>query len=171
MSLSLEEQVVAALRAKNATLATAESCTGGMIAEYLTRVAGASQVFGFGWVTYAYEAKTSLLGVPKELLESQGAVNKETVLAMAKGALLRADSTYAIAVSGIAGPDGGSPEKPVGLVWMAWAKKSNERDAPSLQAQSFLFNDFAQESFREDFRRKVTQTSLEGLLSLLQKPE
>lgn len=117
------EAAVRALKEASFTLATAESCTGGLIAESITRIPGASDVFGFGWVTYANEAKQSQLGVPAAILEHCGAVSRETVEAMAEGARQRAGADLAVAVSGIAGPGGGTPDKPVGTVWIAWAAR------------------------------------------------
>ncbi len=102
-------------------IATAESCTGGGIAEAITRVAGSSQWFGFGWVTYANNAKHSQLGVSEQTLKSVGAVSNEVVEQMADGARRRAGADIALAVSGIAGPDGGSAEKPVGSVYLGWS--------------------------------------------------
>lgn len=102
-------------------LATAESCTGGGIAEAVTRTPGSSAWFGHGWVTYSNAAKQAQLGVPTELLAMHGEVSEAVVRAMAEGARQRAGADWAVAVSGIAGPEGGSPGKPVGLVWFAWA--------------------------------------------------
>lgn len=99
---------------------TAESCTGGLIASMLTSVSGASSVFEAGYVTYANHIKQQLLGVDPQLLETQGAVSEPVVRQMALGALAASGADYAVAVSGIAGPEGGSPEKPVGTVWIAW---------------------------------------------------
>jgi nicotinamide-nucleotide amidase len=113
--------LVAAFRAKGLTLATAESCTGGLIAAAITAVPGASAVFTHGFVTYANAAKTSMLGVPAELLEKLGAVCAAVAQSMAEGARARAGVDFAISVTGIAGPDGGTPEKPVGTVWFGLA--------------------------------------------------
>lgn len=124
--------LVRRLAGQGQTIATAESCTGGLIAESLTRIPGASAVFGYGWVTYANEAKHDLLGVPWDILHEFGAVSEQTVLAMAAGARQRANADFAIAVSGIAGPDGGSAEKPVGTVWIAWARRDGAVHAERL---------------------------------------
>lgn len=118
--ISLAECVLALLAEQGATLTTAESCTGGLIASMLTRVPGASRSFETGFVTYADTAKTQLLDVDPETLRQYGAVSNEAVSAMARGALQRTGADYVIAVSGIAGPDGGTPEKPVGTVCLAW---------------------------------------------------
>lgn len=103
------------------TVTTAESCTGGWIAKVITDVAGSSQWFARGFVTYSNGAKFETLGVPAADLETHGAVSEPVVAAMVTGALIAADADCAVAVSGIAGPDGGTPEKPVGTVWFAWA--------------------------------------------------
>jgi nicotinamide-nucleotide amidase len=124
---TLAQRVLELLGERNATLATAESCTGGLIASMLTRVPGSSSGFHAGFVTYSNAIKHSILGVGKETLSLHGAVSEEVVREMALGALARANADYAIAVSGIAGPDGGSPEKPVGTVWLAWGDAHNIR--------------------------------------------
>ncbi|MFI4910487.1 MAG: competence/damage-inducible protein A [Sedimentisphaeraceae bacterium JB056] len=119
----LAEVIGNMLVAEGATMATAESCTGGMIAKMLTDIPGSSRFFGYGWVTYANEAKMSQLGVSKELLDKQGAVCEDVVRQMVKGALVNSGSDYAIAVSGIAGPTGGTEDKPVGLVYIGAGSK------------------------------------------------
>jgi nicotinamide-nucleotide amidase len=123
---SLQEAVIELIgcRLPNAPelfVATAESCTGGLLAKYLTDVPGCSKSFKFGWVTYANEAKTQELGVPESVLKEHGAVSEQTVRAMAEGARRQSRATYALAISGIAGPDGGTPTKPVGTVCIALA--------------------------------------------------
>jgi nicotinamide-nucleotide amidase len=111
----------AALVRRGWYLVCAESCTGGGIAAALTEVAGSSAWFDRGFVTYSNRAKREMLGVSAQTLEQQGAVSRETVLQMAAGALAHSSARLAVAVSGIAGPGGGSPDKPVGTVWIAWA--------------------------------------------------
>ena len=113
------ERLLAACRASGLTLATAESCTGGLIAGVLTAIPGSSAVVDRGFVTYSNRAKTELLGVPADLLERVGAVSEPVARAMALGCLERAGTGLAVAVTGIAGPDGGTPTKPVGLVHLA----------------------------------------------------
>lgn len=113
------QPVVLRLEALRATLATAESCTGGLLAAAITDVPGASAVFRAGFVTYSNEAKSDLLGVAPGTLAAHGAVSAETVREMADGAARRTAADYALALSGIAGPAGGTPDKPVGLVWIA----------------------------------------------------
>lgn len=118
---TLPEVVVRALAARGASVTVAESCTGGRIAAALTSVPGASQVFRGGWICYANESKVRELGVASELLAAHGAVSEEVAVAMASGARTRAEADWALAVTGVAGPDGGSEEKPVGLVWIGVA--------------------------------------------------
>ncbi len=120
--------IIAAARVLGATLlahdlrvSTAESCTGGGIAQAITAVAGSSAWFDMGWVTYSNAAKTQLVGVPAALIAQHGAVSEAVVRAMAEGARRASGASWAVAVSGVAGPSGGTPEKPAGLVWMAWA--------------------------------------------------
>ncbi len=120
-TLDQAASLVAALRARGWRLATAESCTGGLIAAALTHSAGASDVVEGGFVTYSNEAKTTLLGVAPALIAQQGAVSEAVARAMADGALARTRATLTVSVTGIAGPGGGSREKPVGLVWFATA--------------------------------------------------
>lgn len=112
-----------ACRAKGLKLATAESCTGGLIAAILTEVPGSSDVFERGFVTYSNEAKTEMLGVPAELIARHGAVSEEVARAMVLGALAHSPADIAVAVTGVAGPGGGSAEKPVGLVHLAAARR------------------------------------------------
>lgn len=117
--------VLAAFRTRGLRVATAESCTGGLIAATLTAIAGSSDVVDRGFVTYSNEAKTELLGVPVDLIAQVGAVSEAVVRAMAEGALARSQAEAAVAVTGVAGPGGGSAEKPVGLVWfgLAWRNR------------------------------------------------
>lgn len=123
--LSLAHHVISTLVSNNLKITTAESCTGGLIASMITQVAGSSACFEAGFVTYSNQMKTALLGVPEHLLNQFGAVSQEVAIAMAQGALKSSSANLAIAVTGIAGPDGGSDEKPVGTVWIAWGSKEN----------------------------------------------
>jgi nicotinamide-nucleotide amidase len=118
---TMEQAVVRLARAAGKIVATAESCTGGLVASRITNVSGSSDMFRYGWITYANEAKIKELGVPPDLLEKHGAVSAEVAQAMAEGALRNSGADLAIAVTGIAGPTGGTPEKPVGLVYFAIA--------------------------------------------------
>lgn len=153
---TLEEAVVARLKEKGWTLATAESCTGGLIAKRITDVSGASEVFHYGYVTYANEAKEHLLGVPTALLDQYGAVSEPVAKAMAEGALADSGADVAVAVTGIAGPTGGTETKPVGTVWMAWAFKNGQT----------LTRTARYPQGREAFRMLVSQTILAGLLKI-----
>jgi nicotinamide-nucleotide amidase len=122
----IEEVVVRLALAAGKTIATAESCTAGLVAAKITNVPGSSGVFRYGWITYANEAKTHELGVPPALLEKFGAVSAEVAAAMAQGALRESGADIAVSVTGIAGPGGGTEEKPVGLVWFGVARKGGE---------------------------------------------
>ena len=119
--MQLSEKVGRALQAQGATVTTAESCTGGWIAKAITDIAGSSAWFERGFVTYSNEAKSQMIGVSEATLRDNGAVSEPVVVEMAIGALRAARADYAISVSGVAGPDGGSDEKPVGTVWIAVA--------------------------------------------------
>jgi nicotinamide-nucleotide amidase len=145
------------LLATHRTVVTAESCTGGWIAKALTDIAGSSQWFVEGFVTYSNEAKLRRLGVPRSVLEAQGAVSEATVRAMATGALQRTAAEVAVAVSGIAGPGGAMPGKPVGTVWLCWAHRSARSVRIAVQLKRFRGN-------REAVRRKTVRLALQGLL-------
>ncbi len=144
------------LRKAGLTIATAESCTGGLIAKCLTDIAGSSDYFDRGWVTYSNAAKRAELGVPEALLARHGAVSEEVALAMARGALRRSPARVSVAVTGIAGPAGGTPDKPVGLVWIAWGLKRQE----GVQAYARLFRF---RGGRNAVRRQTAAAALEGL--------
>jgi nicotinamide-nucleotide amidase len=118
--------IVEDFSARGLTVATAESCTAGLIAGALTEIAGSSAVFDRGFVTYSNEAKQQMIGVCAETLKAHGAVSRPTALEMAEGALRQSGAAVTVAVTGIAGPGGGSPEKPVGLVHLAAARKGRE---------------------------------------------
>lgn len=136
-------------------VATAESCTGGGIAEAITRIAGSSAWFEAGFVTYSNAQKNRQLGVPEHLFEKVGAVSREVVEAMALGAQQGSGARFAVAVSGVAGPDGGSPQKPVGTVWLAWAA------GDQLFAQCFQFA-----GDRQAVRELSVEAALVGLIRL-----
>lgn len=146
------------LQAQGAQVATAESCTGGGIAEAITRIAGSSAWFEAGYVTYSNTQKTRMLQVPEALFVSHGAVSLPVVEAMARGAQANSGARYAVAVSGIAGPGGGTADKPVGTVCLAWAD--------SLQVESVCLHF---DGDRDAVRRKTIQQALSGLLSSVQK--
>jgi nicotinamide-nucleotide amidase len=154
----LAERVGAHLRHGRRLVTTAESCTGGWIAKSLTDIAGSSQWFGEGFVTYSNDSKMRNLGVSRAILQRNGAVSEATVRAMAVGALRRTKAQVAVAVTGIAGPDGGVPGKPVGTVWLGWARRSGRKIQVRTQLQHFRGD-------RESVRRKTVQAALEGLLA------
>ena len=146
--MQLSERVGQALKARGATVTTAESCTGGWVAKVITDIAGSSAWFERGFVTYSNEAKAQMIGVREETLAQHGAVSEPVVVEMAIGALKAARADYAVSISGIAGPDGGSEEKPVGTVWVAFATArgegitrrecfSGDRDAVRRQATAY----------------------------------
>lgn len=116
----LSEQLGRALLLKNATVTSAESCTGGGVAQAITEIAGSSAWFSRSFVTYSNSAKQEMLGVDGTVIKEHGAVSEPVVISMVKGAAQRASADYAVAISGIAGPGGGSKDKPVGTVWFAW---------------------------------------------------
>ncbi len=118
------EQIVSLLIEKNISIATSESCTGGSLGKIITNVPGASSIYGYGFITYANEAKENILGVPHHILQTVGAVSSETALLMAQGARNAAKSDIAVSTTGIAGPGDGTPEKPVGLVYIAIATEN-----------------------------------------------
>lgn len=146
-----------ALMRRNWRLVTAESCTGGWISKSVTDIAGSSDWFDRGFVTYSNAAKTEMLGVKPDLIETQGAVSEAVVRAMATGALARSTGHCSVAVSGVAGPSGGTADKPVGLVWLAWA--SGRGDA--VMTAHYVFP-----GDRESVRENAVRQALEGLLRL-----
>jgi len=137
--------------------ATAESCTGGWIAKALTDIAGSSDWFDEGFVTYSNESKVRRLGVPRAVLQRHGAVSEATVRAMAAGALRRSKAQVAVAVTGIAGPGGAVPGKPVGTVWLGWATRLSGVIRVATALRRFRGD-------RESVRRKTVRAALQGLL-------
>ncbi len=154
----LARQVGEVLRAQGMMLVTAESCTGGGIAQAVTRVSGSSAWFDRGFVTYSNVAKEEMLGVSPETLEQHGAVSEQTVREMAQGALEYSRAQVALSVSGIAGPTGGTPEKPVGLVWFAWAT------ADAVRAECHQLS-----GDRDAVRSKSVSIALQGLINFLNR--
>jgi nicotinamide-nucleotide amidase len=144
-----------ALEARNLRVATAESCTGGWIAKSLTDVAGSSRWVEGGVVAYSNSAKSSLLGVPAGIVAAHGAVSEQVVRAMAEGARARFGVPLTVAVSGVAGPDGGTPDKPVGTVWFAWASGRQTTAARELFAGD-----------REAVRRQCVALALRRLIEI-----
>jgi nicotinamide-nucleotide amidase len=150
-------QLSQALVSEHLSLCTAESCTGGWIAKILTDIPGSSAWFDCGMAAYSYEAKQALLGVRSETLMEFGAVSRETVLEMVSGALITSSASLAVAVTGIAGPGGGLPGKPVGTVWIAWKRRGQYP-----KAEVFHFD-----GDREAVRRNTVAAALHGLMRLL----
>jgi nicotinamide-nucleotide amidase len=137
--------------------ATAESCTGGWIAKTLTDIAGSSQWFAEGFVTYSNDAKMRRLGVPRAVLKAEGAVSEAVARAMAMGALARSGAEVAVAVTGIAGPGGAVPGKPVGTVWLAWAVAQGRKIRVTAELRHFKGD-------RDAVRRKTVRAALAGVL-------
>ena len=155
----LVERLAAELSQRGMRVTLAESCTGGWIAKNLTDFAGSSAWFEYGFVTYGNNAKADLLNIDPALIDGFGAVSREVAEAMAAGALMRASADLSIAVTGIAGPDGGTPEKPVGTVWMAWA----------LQGERVFSECHCFEGDRDTVRRQTVSTALRQALQYLEK--
>ena len=156
----LSAEIGAWLKARGWRLATAESCTGGWVAETITATAGSSDWFDCCWVSYSNTAKQRLLGVPAELIEAHGAVSEPVVLAMVEGALRGSNADVALAISGIAGPGGGTPTKPVGTVCFAWAWPSPDGQ-PTWRTTTLHFD-----GDREAVRLQAVQAALQGILAL-----
>lgn len=152
----LAKRVGERLLASGQTLATAESCTGGWVAQAVTSIAGSSNWFDRGFITYSNQAKQEMLGVKQSILKKHGAVSEQTAIEMAQGALARSKATLTLAVTGIAGPAGGSAEKPVGMVCFAWASRQGAR------AETLRFS-----GDRESVRRQSVVHALEGVLKAL----
>lgn len=152
----LARRVGRRLRAARLMIATAESCTGGLLAKCLTDIAGSSDYFERGWVTYSNTAKQADLGVAPGLIEWHGAVSEEVALAMAKGAIRRSGARVSIAVTGIAGPGGSAPGKPVGTVWIAWGLRRRGRIECYALQHHFRGG-------RDAVRRQAVAAALEGL--------
>ena len=153
---ALAARVVAENRAIGRTVALAESCTGGLVAAALTEIAGSSAVLDRGFVTYSNESKRQMLAVPEDILDTFGAVSVATAWAMAQGALARSNADVAVAISGVAGPDGGSAQKPVGTV--VFARAIRGRDDVDAEQQHL------DGSSRSEVRRQATLIALELLL-------
>jgi nicotinamide-nucleotide amidase len=153
----LAERVGRRLLARGARVVTAESCTGGWIAKALTDVPGSSQWFAEGYVSYSNRAKRRDLRVSATTLKRHGAVSREVVREMARGALTRSGADFAVAVSGVAGPDGGTPEKPVGTVWFCWARR-RKRSVVLRTRKQWISGD------REAVRGRSVAVALQGLL-------
>ncbi len=151
----LAEQVGQAFLQRGLTLACAESCTGGWVAKLVTEVAGSSAWFDRGFVTYSNAAKQDMLDVPAELIAAEGAVSEAVVAAMTAGALTHSHADWSLAISGVAGPDGGTASKPVGTVWLAWQCRGRQADT---RMQVF-------DGDRDAVRRTACHAVLQGLLA------
>jgi nicotinamide-nucleotide amidase len=149
----LAEQLGRLLKANGKSIATAESCTGGWIAQTITEVPGSSAWFDRGFVTYSNMAKVQMLDVSPQTLENYGAVSAETATEMAAGALAHSDADVAVAVTGIAGPDGGTPDKPVGTVFIAWADKNGKAKVVRKQLSGN----------RRQIRAQTVKSAVEGM--------
>ncbi len=157
----LAQALVDALNVAGKTLTTAESCTGGWIAKALTDIPGSSACFAYGIVSYSNGAKESLLGVRNQTLVDHGAVSAATVAEMAEGALRLSGADFGVAVSGVAGPDGGSNDKPVGTVWFAWAVRGKSGVTTDTHQQNFEGN-------REGVRLQSVAHALRGVQERLE---
>ena len=150
---ALAQAVAGCLLARGQSMVAAESCTGGWIAKVLTDVPGSSAWFECGVVAYSYEAKEALLGVRPQTLEHSGAVSQETAIEMVSGALARYGASVAVAVTGVAGPSGGTPDKPVGTVWIGWKRRGGYA-----RAELFHFD-----GDRDAVRRQTVAAALAGI--------
>jgi len=154
---ALARQLGDALLARSELLATAESCTGGGVSTALTAIAGSSRWFERGFVTYSNESKQEMLGVNAATLAAHGAVSEPTVHEMAAGALAKSRAQWSLAISGIAGPDGGTPDKPVGTVWFGWAGPAGFQ-----RAERVVFS-----GDRQQVREQAVKHAIKGLLDSL----
>ena len=155
----LAAQIGALLKSHGLMLATAESCTGGGVAQAITGVAGSSAWFERGFVTYSNLSKQQMLGVREATLKQHGAVSEMTVREMVEGALANSAAQVALSVSGVAGPDGGTADKPVGTVWFAWGIRQGETYAQRLQI----------DGDRAEVRAQAVRVALQGVINLLNK--
>lgn len=155
----LVKEVASLLQRRGCSVAVAESCTGGWLAKLMTDLPGSSAWFERGVVTYSNAAKVEMLGVREETLTGHGAVSAAAVSEMAEGLLRRSHADHGVAISGVAGPDGGTPDKPVGLVWIAWAGR-----AAAAEPEQYQFT-----GDRESVRLQAAETALRGLIRRLER--
>ena len=160
-SRSLAEEVVKSLALRKKTIAAAESCTAGLVADFIARVPGASEVFWGSFVCYTADAKHRMLGVPRQLIEKYGAVSRPVALAMAEGALERSGAFWAFSVTGLAGPDGDGTNTPVGTVWIGIAGREEQ---PGSEAKKFLFS-----GSRNEVREAAAAAALEELFERINR--
>jgi len=159
---ALAEEVGLHLKQNAVMLASAESCTGGLVAKLITDVAGSSAWFDRSFITYTNSAKQQMLDVPAPILNDKGAVSREVVLAMAEATLDRSQASVSVALSGIAGPAGATPGKPVGTVWIAWGRRTGSSLSPELDARCFWFD-----GDRDTVRYLAAQYALHGIIEQL----
>ncbi len=159
---TLVAQVGQSLIDHNLMVVTAESCTGGMIAEALTAISGSTAWFDRAYITYSYESKKEMLGVKEMTIQKKGAVSQSCVEEMVLGALQQSHAKVSVACSGIAGPTGGTNDKPVGTVWLAWAIQGQDK----VVSERFLFS-----GDRQAVREQTTEAALQGILKLLGNPQ
>ena len=159
--VAIATELGSALKSRSWTLALAESCTGGWAAQVVTAIPGSSAWFDRGFVTYSNEAKIEMLGVATETLAQFGAVSEQTACTMAQGALNSSRANITAAITGIAGPDGGLPDKPVGTVWFAWTEKNG-----LLRSEIHHFS-----GDRESVRKQSVETALRGVIKLTLSPD
>lgn len=160
MGMNLEEQIVSRMAEKKLTLSAAESCTGGMFSARIINVSGASDVYEAGFVTYANRAKHELIGVKKKTLKEYGAVSRQTAKEMVKGTLKASGADYAVAITGIAGPGGGTEQKPVGLVYIGCGRKHH-----------IVVKEYRFDGDRMGNRQASVQAAMELLWEMLTKKE
>ncbi len=158
----LAQQLGDQLSGKEIEISTAESCTGGLVAAAITSIAGSSGWFDRGFVTYSNEAKQDMLGVQPETLREFGAVSEETAQELSAGALLLSFAQISVSITGIAGPDGGTDDKPVGTIWFAWSTKTESLEIETQTKKELFSGD------RDSIRQQAVVTALEGLLKLAQ---
>jgi len=153
------EKVSKKLHENNLSIVSAESCTGGWVAKQFTDLAGSSVIFDRGFVTYSNQAKQDMLGVSTEALDNYGAVSEQVVIEMVVGALKNSQADIALSISGIAGPEGGTSDKPVGLVCFGWMKRGGNP-----QAETIIFS-----GDRDEIRRQAVDFSLKGVIKIIEQ--
>ncbi|HCH23741.1 MAG TPA: damage-inducible protein CinA [Oceanospirillaceae bacterium] len=166
---SLSQQLAQQLIARGLTMATAESCTGGGVGARLTDLAGSSAWFSGGIISYSNQAKQQLLGVSEQQLLAHGAVSEQVVVAMAQGACNQLQADLSVAVSGVAGPSGGSVEKPVGTVWIAWCRREGGAEKAASMSVTSRCYEFSGD--RLAVREATIKAALDGLLRQVQVPD
>jgi len=159
---TLIEKVSENLHKNKMSIVTAESCTGGWLAKQITDLAGSSAIFERGFITYSNQSKQEMLGVKLETLNTHGAVSEQVAKEMAQGALLKSQADIAISITGIAGPDGGSKDKPVGTVCFAWVKKNKNTESNNTKVKTHIFS-----GNRDSIRAQAVDNALKGINELI----